>query len=375
VALLGLLALPFVITIGAAAIFKHTITMKEALMQLAAVTVVMVAGFFITRHFGLADIEHLHGRLTAKLHGSEKCCHCRQVCDGYRDVKSCSSRDSKGNCSSYSRHRECTGYHEECDHSRDYWWSLQTTVGRIPVDDCDPSESSVPGLWSRAVIGEPATVEHEYQNYLKADPESLLVHNLQSQYLERVPAYPDVYDLYKVDPVISDGAPFPPAWQVAIRDLNADLGVSRQVDLTVLLTRVQDPVYAYAVEAKWLYGPKNSVTLVLGVRDGVITWARVVTVSRVEDLKIFLRDELQGKRVTDDIPGIVRAAIHAKFHRTPMAEFEYLARGASPPTGWLIFLYVLGVASSCALSAWLHREDVFGEAPFDHFNRYNRSFR
>lgn len=373
--LLGLLLVPIGITIASAFWLKHTITLKESLAQLAVVTLVIVTGFFIARHFGLSDIEHYHGRITQKLHGSQKCCHCRQVCDGYRNVKTCSAHDNKGNCTSHSTRRECTGYHEECDHHRDYWWALQTTIGRIPVDDCESRESQTPTLWADARLGEPATLPHEYKNYLKADPESLLVHDVKSKYIDAVPAYPNIYSLYKVNPIVSDGPPIPASWPDAIRDLNADLGASKQVDVTVLLTSVQDPTYAQAVEAKWLYGPKNSMSVVLGVQGDAVAWARVVTISRVEKLKIDLRDGLQGRQLSDDIPAMIRAAVATSFRRTPMAEFEYLAHTASPPTGWLIFLYILGAALGCGLTAWLHREDVFGNRPVQSFPRYNRRFR
>jgi len=119
VELLGLLALPLFITVGAAVAFKHTITLKEALAQLAAVTLIIVGAFFIARYCSLTDTEHLHGRITKKLAGDQKCCHCRDVCD---------HRDKNGSC---------TSSHEECDHFQDYWWSLETTLGRIGVDDCE----------------------------------------------------------------------------------------------------------------------------------------------------------------------------------------------------------------------------------------------
>ncbi len=368
--LLGLLLVPFAVTIVSAVWLKHTVTLKESLLQLTTVTAVIVAGFLITRHFGLSDIEHIHGRITAKQHGSQKCCHCRQVCDGYRSVKTCTARDKRGNCTSHGTRRECTGYHEECDHYRDYWWSLQTTIGPISVDACEPRESRVPLLWTNAFVGEPATLTHEYKNYLKADPESLVIHDVKSKYAASVPAYPQIYSLYKVQPVISDGPQIPPAWLDAVRALNADLGAAKQVDVTLLLTRAEDPTYAQAVEAKWLYGPKNSVTVVLGVQEETVAWARVVTISRVERLKIDLRDGLQGRHLSEDIPGLIRASIQSQFHRTPMAEFEYLATTGSPPTGWLVFLYALGAALSCALTAWLHRVDIFRGDPFPSYSRF-----
>ena len=355
--LLGLLAVPLIVAAFAALCFRVTITLKEVLVQYVGVSLLMVAGFFIARHYGMSDVEHLHGRVTGKDHGNQKCCHCHTVC---------SSRDTKGNCKSRR---------EVCTHTRDFWWALDTTVGRVSVADCS-SSNSTPRIWARARVGEPATVTNSYTNYLKADPESLFVHAVNSRYLPLVPGYPALYDLYKVDPVISSGPPIPEGWQDAFRELNADLGPAEQVDVTVLLTGVQDPTFAQAVESKWLYGPKNSMTLILGVQGDLVTWARVVSFSRIEVLKIELRDGLVGKSLGDgEIPGIVREAVRQKFRRTPMAEFEYLASSARPPTGWLVALYFLGVLATALSSVYLHRTDVFGdERPFRSVNPFSRRY-
>jgi hypothetical protein len=253
---------------------------------------------------------------------------------------------------------QCSGYREECDHFQDYYWSLESTLGDIPVESCEPHSSQVPLAWASAYVGEPATVSHTYTNYLKADRESLFVHKELEHF--KVPELPEVYGYYRANPVLGDAA-VPGEWQTALREINADLGASHQVDVKVLTTRVQDPTYAQAVEARWLYGPKNSVTIVLGIEGTKITWARVVTFSKVENLKVFLRDELQGKTFEDDVPLIIRRAVSQMFRRTAMSDYEYLARAAQPSTGWLVFLYVLGTAISVGIAVYMHKHDVFGE--------------
>lgn len=352
--LLGLLAVPLVVAAIAALCFKATITLKEVFLQFIGVSLIIVMGYFIARYCGLRDIEHWNGRITRKDHGTQKCCHCHDECD---------SRDKKGSC---------TSSHQVCAHFYDYWWSLRTTVGTISVENCAGWDFA-PALWNAARVGEPATIENAYTNYLRANSESLFVHAVKSPYAERIPPYPIVHGLYKVEPVISDGPAFPAAWQDAFREINADYGASKQVDVAVLVTGVSDPVYAQAVESKWLYGPKNSMTVVLGVGEGRISWARVVSISKIEELKIFLRDELAGKPLSADIPGIVRNAVRTKFERTPMAEFEYLASTAAPSMGWLVFLYVIGVLLSGGCSIYLHRVDVFGDE--DRFGSRDNPFK
>jgi hypothetical protein len=304
----------------------------------------------------MRDVEHWNGRITSKDHGSQGCCHCRSVCD---------SRDKDGNC---------TSSHEECAHPHDYWWSLSVSTGdSISVDSCEPWESNVPKAWTNAIIGEPAAVAHHFQNYLKADPYSLVNKVADPAMLETVPPFPAIHDLYKVSKVVSAGIVLPPEWNRELLEINADLGASNQVDVTMIVTDKTDPIWADALEAKWLYGPKNSVNIVIGVKDGKFNWVRVVTLSRVEDLKIALRDGLQGLR-TDEWEkglGVIRNAISTKFVRTPMAEWEYLASAATPPTWVLVLLYVMAIGLSCGLIWWAHEQDIFGDKWKQRFKRRN----
>jgi hypothetical protein len=350
--LLGLIVIPIIVSASLAVLLRSTVSLKEATLQIVGVCLLMAAAFFIARRTAMSSVEHLHGRITDKTSGSQQCCHCRDVC---------TSRDKKG---------RCTSSQEVCSHVRDYWWSLETTLGTIPIDRCERSYN-VPPEWAHALVGEPATRENSYTNYLKADPESLFRHDFESPYRRVVPAYPAVYDYYKVNPVITDGPAVPPSWQAAFREINANLGPTNQVDVTVLLTRVQDPAYAQAVEAAWLYGPKNSMTLVLGISADVISWARVVSISRIEDLEIELRDTLRGKPLDDNLPAYVGEAVRKKFRRTAMAEFEYLASAVKVPTGWLVVLYVLGIALSFGCSTLMHHHDVFGDGPVSRYRSSN----
>lgn len=356
--LFGVLFIPVLLAAGVAFFLRWTVTWKEFLLQLGIQTLVLTGAFYLAKQRSLTDTEHLHGRITKKVHDSESCCHCREVCTMHTTDRTCSSRDKNGNCTSYSETERCVAWRTECDHSRDYYWSLKTTLGTMTINDCEPDEDDVPAIWANAYVGEPVAKEHSYQNYLLADKNSLLVHEVE-RFLDRVPEYPKIYGRYKVNPVV--GMKAPDGWQQAFREINADLGSRRQVDVTVVMTPIQDPTFAQALEAKWLYGPKNSLNVVLGVRGGEISWARVVTFSKVESLKVYLRDELQGKRLTDDVPGIIRRAVESRFRRTAMADYEYLVRAASLPTGWMVFLYVFGLLLSGGLGLYMHKNDVFGD--------------
>lgn len=339
VTLLALLLVPIAIAGGAFLLNHWSVSWKEFLLQVGVSLAVALLGWQVAKCAALSDVEHLNGRITNKTEGTQHCCHCTTVCTG---------RDKNGNC---------TSSYESCSHVWDHHWEIQTSVGEIQVQNCSGS-STPPKAWSEARVGDPAVVEHRYTNYLKADPDSLIVHSEHGPYLDRIPEYPKVFDYYRVNPVISDGVAIPAKWQEVFREMNADLGPSEQVDVTVLLTSITDPTYAQAVEAKWLYGPKNSLTIVLGVEADEIRWARVVTISRVEPLKVYLREALQGRKLQDpEVPDLIAQGVAKKFNRTPMSEFSYLARTATPTGWWLFGLYLVNIVVAILLTAIIHHRN------------------
>lgn len=352
-ALIGLLLIPLLVGGSAFVIWKKTITKKEFLLIESIAVVIAIGGFFIARWQSMRSVEHWNGRISAKIHDSQSCCHCREVCS--------TCTDSDGN--SYS-----CNCHEVCDHSRDYYWALDISTGdRVSIKRCESNRHAVPSAWTKAYIGEPASVEHSYTNYLKADPDSLLNRGAPQQYMPLVPRFPGIYDYYKSNKVIPIGVTVPQGWEQGLRDLNADLGPSKQIDVTMVFTKNDDPKFAEAVEHKWLYGPKNAAIIVTGINaENRIAWARVVTISRVEDFKIFLRDELVNTDITQPSDGlkIIRQAVIEKFKRTSMKEFEYLASAARPSDGVLALLYILTLIVSAGLIFWAHKNDIFSEHGF-----------
>jgi hypothetical protein len=353
--LLGLLLIPILVGGVAYLINKTTITAKEYALMMGISVVVAVAGFYIARWGAMSDVEHWNGRVTAKVHDSEGCCHSYP----------CNCRES---CSGIGKNRSCRTVCDTCyRHSRDYYWALDYSTGdRNVIDSCEPNPRAVPVFWAQTQVGDPASLPHRFTNYLLADPDSLLREGAPEQFLKDVPDFPRVHSFHHVTKAIGHGVPLHPGWQSGLMELNADLGAMKQVDVVMLFTTHKDPAYAQAVEAKWLYGPKNALIIVAGVENGFISWARVVTISRVEELKVTLRDALVGMSMAhpETALAVVRREVESKFHRTSMSEFEYLSSAAKPSDGILIFLYLLVLAVSGGLAYWAHREDIFGDEGF-----------
>lgn len=319
---------------------KGTINWQGAIGGTLTVSILLLAGFSLARWSSMRDQEYWSGRITEKTTGSEHCCHCRQECD------TCTRRDSSGNTSRYS-----CNCREVCNHSRDYWWSLEFSTGdSVPISRCEPNSWAEPPAWTNAQVGEPGVVPHAYTNYLLADPDSVYRQSAAAEM--PTPAYPALYEYYKVDRAIDMGTSMPlGAWNQALNQMNADLGGKKQVNIILIATPNPDPIFADSVEHNWLYGKKNDLIIVVGVGapdKDTIAWARVVTISNVEDLKIALRDGLQGKSLSD-VEGtaqLIRKEIEEKFNRTPMANFEYLASAAKPTFWGTIGLFVEAIVAS-----------------------------
>lgn len=226
--------------------------------------------------------------------------------------------------------------------------------------------SAAPLAFTRARVGAPAVVAHPYPNYLRADPGSLLRDGREAlPWRERIPPRPTLRDVYEVDRVVADGVAVPSSWPDRLDELNAELGPELEIDLVVVLTNVDDPRYAEALAAEWVHGAKNQLTIVLGVPEPpTIAWSRAVTVSRVGELEVEIRESLPGLRLGD--PAVVdriEAVARAHWQRTPMAELRYLAGAVRPSARALVVLYLLDVVLIAVLLWLAHRTDPFGDDP------------
>jgi hypothetical protein len=332
---------------------RDTFTVKEWFLQEAIMAILLVIGFQWARYGAIADTELWNGHLTAKDSGTQGCCHCRQVCD------TCTRTNSEGRSETYScRCREV------CDHFRDYWWSLNVSTGDKINDSCN-GYNDAPSWWTNALVGEPASIPHTYTNYLLADPDSVLLQHSTEEHSGSAPGYPKVYDRYKVTRFIAGGTTAPAKlWDTTLDRMNDELGSKKQVNIIVIATRNPSPSYADTVEVEWLYGKKNDVIFVLGAPDGdTIEWAKVVTISNVEMLKLTARDKMPGMKLSDvdSTSGFIRTAVDDQFTRTPMAEYEYLWASVQPTPFATFFLYLFAIIGSVIGSVIMVSKDVFGD--------------
>ena len=355
--LLGLLAIPLIIASLTWIVARDTITRAEFFAQLLISALLIGLSWSWASGQSLEDVEHLSGKVSAKKSGEQACCHCHTECV---------ERNVLGFCKRAV---------ERCSHDQDYYWRVEVE-GAGALEQTCMRWRSLPEWWSEVHVGQPGVVEHPYQNYLRADPDSLMLRGFDGQLpgeqarreaMERygVPAFPALRGGVSVDRVVAldPSLPAPPRWQAQLDQLNARIGASKQVDVRVVLGTRASPELALAIDSAWLGGPKNGAIVVLGSPDReTVAWARLVSFSQNPDLEIALRERLRGLPLHDaQVMQVIAEEVEAKFERTPMSTLAYL-QGSATPRGWaLAGLYLFALLGSLGLSYLFHRLDLSRE--------------
>ena len=378
-ALLLLLLFPVVWPFIAKQIWHTTINWTEMTIQIVGVVFLVIMVWTLGTYSQTQDVEIWNGEVVSKNrdHGhyiESYPCNCQPVSCG----KNCTTTVCQ----------TCTRDHYTVT------WSADTTVGDVVFKHLDRSSSSVyntpnPTSYTNCTIGEPASIEHMYTNYIRAAQDSLF-NNLTASttYEHQIPKYPRVYDFYRYERVIQVNTTIPSTIHNAINDgLNnklKKLGPSLQINIIVVITGINDPSFRHAVENKWLGGKKNDVVAFIGIDQQMnILWTDAMTFAFNRGNELFqvkLRDGLKdvgnlGK--TNEIVNTITDIATNDFTRISMKEFEYLADDIDPPTWVIILSIILAIGGSIALSIVFHKievEDVVGQFFVTLRRKFNRRF-
>ena len=329
--------------------WKHEITLWETSATFLVGALVVFAVWQAGVHSESSDTELLNGAVVRKYQDEVSCshdykCHCTTT----------TTTDSKGHT-----HRS-----EHCDtcyeHFHDYDWVLDTTIGKIKIDRVDRQGTTQPARWTAVLIGEHVAKEHSYTNYLKAVPDNILdgAGAVMADASQTVPQYPSVYDVYRVNHVISVNAKIPQPeldqLNYQVNNMLSRIGGSKQVNVNVVITQYTDS-YQYAIAKAWQGGKKNDVTILVGAPEyPKIEWVEVQTWvhnTGNEQLRVALQDDLMdnGKiDITTFVPTIEKNVV-ANYNRPHNKDYEYLADKIEPPTWVLVLGVLLSIAASLGI--------------------------
>lgn len=369
--LLALLAFPLVWPFIARRIWHTQINLTEMVTNIVLVAFVSFGVWELGKYGQLTDTEIWNGSVTAKNreHGhyiTSYSCNCRETCSGSGESRSCTQ--TCDTC--YEDHYTVT-------------WTADTTVGNVTFDKKDSTWRSVynsldPGVYTRCKVGEPASIEHGYTNYIQAVPQSLFGRRNVADFVGKVPSYPRVYDFYHINRVLNVDSKISHDATMKINDdLNEmlkTLGRKKEVNVAVILTEIDDPTYRYAVENAWLGGEKNDVVVFVGLNGTTITWSDVMTWALNKGNELFhvkMRDTLKDLKTLDPqtFTPAVADTIAKHYDRPEMKQFEYLAEEVEPPTWVIVLAVIIAIGGSIGLSIFFLRyevEDVIGGM----FNRW-----
>lgn len=361
--LMLLLLFPVIWPFIAKRIWNHKITWTELGLNIFGVVLLVTITYSAGKYGQTVDHEVWNGQITAKerIHDTYEQsydCNCVESCSGSGSSRSCSTT-----CST------CYETHYTVE------WTADTTAGRnITFDSKDSTWRSVykspdPASYVKCKVGEPAALEHRYTNYVQAVPRSLFNDdsNIAEQFAGNVPAYPRVHSFYKINRVLDVGSGLPAAF---ISQLNTKiseslrlLGPSKQANIIVILTGIDDPTYRYAVENAWLGGEKNDVVFFIGVdKDNKVTWTDTMTWALNSGNELFhvkTRDALKTVEMTPAaITETVSKLVAKHYDRPQMADYEYLADEIDPPTWALVLCLIFAFGGSIGLSILFQRTDV-----------------
>lgn len=283
------------------------------------ISFVVMSATYATFSLGsAADEEILNGYVTGKTREKVSCEHqyqCGQTC----------STDSKGN-------QSCVPIY--CDeHSYDIDWDVKTTVGDLTIDRVDRQGLKEPPRWSQVKIGEPAAQPHDYMNYVRGNKDSLFSKSDQQfaeKFKDHIPAYPRIYDYYRVSRVLNmTGMDIPvDYWNDYLNNTLKTLGASKQVNIVWVVTSGQPIEYFQGLIYAWDGGKKNDVIVVTDItKDMKINWGKSTSFADgMNNMELHARN---GITLTGQPMGIavfqeVASNISKDFSRLSMKEMDYL---------------------------------------------------
>lgn len=342
--------LPVILSILVTKLYSRgRITQKELLylVGIGALSALMATGVVIgTMYSGAMEVNLIHGQVNSKVKEWTSCEH-EYICG-----QSCST-DSKGNSS-------CTPIY--CDeHTNDWDWVVNTSVGKIYIDRIDRRGSKEPPRWTEVKIGEPASNTVLTANYLKAMKDSVLMPPKVP--ITTTDKEPKIFDYYRVTLVDNHTNFDYTSFNPIIRDWLRVNGAIKQVSPWVIITNDPSEAYADSVLYSVNGGAKNAVILIFGLdEEQKVRWFRGSTFAKGTGNSVLLaklKSVALGSVLDVSVLNTQLGLISTEFKRTSNSEFKDLFEGSITANPWIIVIaLVLQMALNIYFSIFFHKEDI-----------------
>lgn len=355
---LFLLLFPFVWFIFAKHKWNMTISYPEMFIGIGVISTIVVSLYAGGMYMNMSDTEIWNGEILSK----------KRVHDEYERSYDCM-------CVTVSCGKDCTTQSCQTCYEDHYTvsWDAKSTIGGFNFGYKDSTSSSVymspdPALYTKCKVGDPASTERSYTNYVGALPDSLFNTSMENDvYASKIPTYPRVNSIYQINRVIDKVGLGVKAKELdkALDEELKTLGKTHQVNIIVILTDVLDPMYRHSVENAWVGGKKNDVVVFFGIdkKTKEIQWSDVMTWALNSGNEIFnvtLKDELAEFKTIEPlaITSVITKNIVTLYDRPHMSDYEYLKDDISPPDWLLGIAYFISIFGTLGFSYFLHRKQV-----------------
>lgn len=345
--------------------YSHEITTKECLYHFLAVCVsiaIMMGVTYASVYASMADTEILNGKVLSKSRHVEWCNSQSSSCKHYTWHEKCSYyTDSKG-----KRQKSCESY-KVFDYLYEVDWRVKTSVDSHEIERVNRQGTRVPPRWEMIQIGDPASTEHTYINYLLGNEESLFhekeyQRDYTEEYKKSLPEYPEVYDYYRVNHVLNLTSHNVTGYNDYINSALRDMGAAKQVNILLVLYPVKDAELPKAILGKWRGGKKNDVIMFAALDDAGsvrnFSSTSFAQGSNNELLHSKLRMDAMSEKMSLDLVQILVKDIDQNFKRLPNAEFEYLKYKLEPSLWVVILCSILAAVSSLVVGNYMRNNNL-----------------
>ena len=345
--------------------YSHQITTKEFGFHFLAMCVsigIMMGITYASLYVSMADTEILNGKVLSKSRDVEWCTSQSSSCKHYTWHERCSYyTDSKG-----KRQKSCESY-KVFDYPYEVDWTVKTSVDSHTIERVNRQGTKVPPRWAQINIGDPASTEHRYINYLLGNKDSLFYENeyekeFTAEYKKELPNYPQVYDYYRVNHVINltkaDATGYNDYINMALREM----GASKQVNIVLIMYPATNVDLVKATTAKWRGGKKNDVIMFAGLdEDGTVS--KFSSTSFGKGMKNeFLHSTLRMTALTEkmslNLVQLLVKDVNDNFNRLPNKEFEYLKYKLEPSIWVVLLCSILAAVSSLLVGNYMRKVDL-----------------
>jgi hypothetical protein len=323
-------------------IFKREFTLQEWLT--VSVVNMIICGFvvFAGSYSSMSDTEIHNGHVTHKHSEKVSCehsypCNCRQVSCG----KNCTTT-------------QCDTCYQ---HSYDIDWVVNTTIGKILVPRINPQGTKEPPRYSIVEISEPVSKEFSFTNYIKASPESLF-HLAKTEHNYIIPDYPTVYDLYRINRVISTHNLYSGKLNELLNAELKTLSSKKQVNVVVVLTEY-DYNFVDALKSSWVGAKQNDVVVVIGLKDNQIEYSSSFGFSQDSMVYTTIDGDVKKLKEYNDksVSDIILSNVDNYFVRKSMEEYAYLKDLIEPPVWVIVLGLLLSIIGTTVATIMLSKND------------------